>query len=262
MEITFLGTGTSHGVPRIGCSCEVCTSSDPKNKRFRSSLLLKEGDVSVVIDTGPEFRLQALRSHITLLDAVFYTHNHADHMNGIDDLRVFSETSPLNVYGPPQVLADIRQRFPYAVGNNPWRGGLPQLVLHDVPIGGISVGPMTFVPIPLIHGCREVYGYRIGSFAYLTDCKEIPESSLPLLDGLEVLVLDGLRYKPHPTHMSIDEAVRSARIIDAGVTYITHLNHRVDHEELDAYLPETMHPAHDGLQLTIDFVEQGEAHVR
>lgn len=262
MEITFLGTGTSHGVPRIGCSCEVCTSNDPRNKRFRSSLLISEGDTAVVIDTGPEFRLQALRSHIRRLDAVFYTHNHADHMNGIDDLRVFSETAPLNVYGPPQVLDDIRQRFPYAVGENPWRGGLPQLILHDVPMDGISIGNLDFVPIPLVHGCREVYGYRIGRFAYLTDCKTIPESSLPLLSGLDVLVIDGLRYKSHPTHMSIDEAIANARTIDAGTTYITHLNHRVDHVELDAYLPEDMHPAYDGLRISFSTVKRGEAHVR
>lgn len=258
MHITFLGTGTSHGVPRIGCSCEVCTSHDPKNKRFRSSLLVQEGTDSVIIDTGPEFRLQALRAHVTSVRAVFYTHNHADHMNGIDDLRVFSETAPLDVYGPPQVLEDIRQRFPYAVGENPWRGGLPQLVLHPVPLEGATVGSLRFVPIPLVHGCREVFGYRIGSFAYLTDCKTIPEASLPLLGGLDVLVIDALRFKSHPTHMSVDEAVSMAQAIGAHHTYLTHLNHRVDHAELERYLPASMHPAYDGLVVEVD--TEGDAH--
>lgn len=258
MKVTFLGTGTSHGVPRIGCSCAVCTSNDPHNKRFRSSLLIDADDMSVVIDTGPEFRLQALRAHLGRLDAVFYTHNHADHMNGIDDLRVFSETAPLPVYGPQQVLDDIAQRFPYAVGENPWRGGLPQLALHQVPAGGVSIGSLRFIPVPLLHGCRQVYGYRIGSLAYLTDCKEIPESSYALLGGLDVLVLDALRYKNHPTHLSIDEAVKVARRIGARLTYFTHLNHRVDHKELDSHLPCGIHPAYDGLSLVLPLSEGGE----
>lgn len=260
MHVTFLGTGTSHGVPRIGCSCAVCTSNDPKNKRFRSSVLLEEGPSAIVIDTGPEFRLQALRSHITHLDAVFYTHNHADHMNGIDDLRVFSERGSLKVFGPEQVLDDIRQRFPYAVGENVWRGGLPQLVLGEVAPEGVTINSLTFIPIPLVHGCRQVYGYRIGDFAYLTDCKEIPDASLPLLGHLDILVIDALRYKLHPTHMSIDEAVAFAQSIEAKTTYLTHLTHRVDHEELEAYLPASIHPAYDGLTVNVSSHAKGEPH--
>ena len=251
MEVTFLGTGTSHGVPRIGCSCPVCTSANPKNRRFRSSILLREGDFSVIVDTGPEFRLQVISHQIKHLDAVLYTHNHADHMNGIDDLRVFSEQGPLPVYGPHQVLHDITHRFPYAVGENPFRGGIPQLVLHDVPLSGITLGPLKVIPIPLVHGCREVYGYRIGKFAYLTDCKEVPTSSDPMLSGLDALVLDTLRYQEHPTHMSVDEAVKTAGRLDARTCYLTHLSHRLDHEELDAYLPDFMHPAYDGLTLEV-----------
>jgi phosphoribosyl 1,2-cyclic phosphate phosphodiesterase len=260
MEVTFLGTGTSHGVPRIGCSCPVCTSADHRNKRFRSSIHIKEGNVSVVVDTGPEFRLQALRSHITRLDAVFYTHNHADHMNGIDDLRVFSEQGPLDVYGPRQVVEDIHQRFPYAVGENPWHGGVPQLRLHTMDTKGVTIGPLHFIPVPLVHGCREVFGYRIGAFAYLSDCKEIPQSSFVLLEGVEVVVLDALRYAKHPTHMCVDEAIEAARRIGAGTTFLTHLTHRVEHNELDAYLPESMHPAYDGLVVQVRHDEDGESH--
>jgi len=204
-----------------------------------------------VIDTTPEFRLQALRSRLDHLSAVFYTHNHADHMNGIDDLRVFSELSPLKVHGPRQVLEDIKFRFAYAVGTNGYNGGLPQLILNVVEKEGVQVGPLQFIPVPLIHGCREVFGYRVGSFAYLTDCKKIPEKSLSLLDALEVLVLDALRFHPHPTHLTIDEAVEVALLIGAKVTYFTHLTHRVDHSTLDNYLPKNIHPAYDGLSVTL-----------
>ncbi len=261
MQITFLGTGTSHGVPRIGCSCAVCTSNNPKNKRFRSSVLVEEGDDAIIIDTGPEFRLQALRSQITHLNAIFYTHNHADHMNGIDDLRVFSEIEPLKVFGPEQVLNDIRQRFPYAVGENSWRGGLPQLVLGGVPPEGVVINSLRFIPIPLVHGCRQVYGYRTGGFAYLTDCKEIPAASLSLLEGLDILVIDALRYKTHPTHMSVDEAVATAQAIGATTTYVTHIAHDLDHEELDGYLPDSMHPAYDGLSVRVSSTVKGVSYV-
>ncbi|PKL14678.1 MAG: MBL fold metallo-hydrolase [Spirochaetae bacterium HGW-Spirochaetae-8] len=251
MQITFLGTGTSHGVPRIGCDCPVCTSSDSRNNRMRASVWIQHDGLSVVVDTGPEFRIQALRAGIKQLDAVFYTHDHADHMNGIDDLRVFSEIASLPIYGPAQVLDDIAHRFPYAVGSNPWRGGLPQLTLNPVPSTGAVCGPLVFIPVPLIHGCREVYGYRIGDFAYLTDCKEIPATSMLLLRGVRILVLDALRPTVHPTHLNIEEAVAAARLIGATSTYLTHMNHRVDYEAIDLALPPDIHPAYDGLVLQV-----------
>ncbi len=251
MEITFLGTGTSHGVPRIGCFCSVCTSSNPKNKRFRSSIHIQSGSTSIVIDTGPEFRIQMLRSHITHLSAVLYTHNHADHINGIDDLRVFSETSPLEVFGPKQVIDDLLYRFSYAIGSNHFKGGLPQLNTNLMPLEGIKIGNISILPIPLVHGCREVYGYRMGKFAYLSDCKEIPSESIAKLQGLDVVVIDALRYKRHPTHMNLDEAVASALLIGAKETYLTHLSHNFDHETLVHDLPSGMAPAYDGLSLTI-----------
>ncbi len=251
MEITFLGTGTSHGVPRIGCSCSVCTSSNEKNKRLRSSIYIKSNNTSIVVDTGPEFRIQMLREHITNLSAVLYTHNHADHVNGIDDLRVFSEISPLDVYGPKQVIDDLYARFSYAIGTNPYRGGLPQLITHLMPAKGLHIGDLSITPIPLIHGCREVYGYRIGSFAYLSDCKEIPTESFELLGDLDVVVLDALRYKKHPTHMNLEEAIASALSIGAKKTYFTHLSHKFDHDTLLHDLPPTMYPSYDGLTIQI-----------
>ncbi len=252
MDITFLGTGTSHGVPRIGCSCSVCTSSNIKNKRLRSSIHLQSGNTSIVIDTGPEFRLQMLTHHIKHLDAVLYTHNHADHINGIDDLRVFSESSPLPVYGPAQVIEDLHRRFSYAIGNNPVRGGLPQLITTLMPPVGVNIGGVTILPIPLVHGCREVYGYRIGKFAYLSDCKEIPVESINMLQGVDVLVIDALRYKVHPTHMNLDEAVASSLLIGAKETYLTHLSHNFDHDTLLRDLPHGIYPSYDGLILHIE----------
>ncbi len=252
MDITFLGTGTSHGVPRIGCSCSVCKSNNVKNKRLRSSIHTQSGDTSIVIDTGPEFRIQMLTHHINHLSAVLYTHNHADHINGIDDLRVFSEISPLEVYGPQQVIDDLHQRFLYAIGTNPIRGGLPQLITTLMPLSGIHIGELSILPIPLIHGCREVYGYRIGKFAYLSDCKEIPNESIEKLQGVEVVVIDALRYKLHPTHMNLDEAVASSLLIGANETYFTHLSHNFDHDTLIRDLPHGMYPAYDGLILHIE----------
>jgi phosphoribosyl 1,2-cyclic phosphate phosphodiesterase len=218
---------------------------------MRASIWIQHEDLSIVVDTGPEFRIQALRANIKRVDAVFYTHDHADHMNGIDDLRVFSEVAPLPIHGPAQVLEDIAHRFPYAVGSNPWRGGLPQLTLNTVPSAGAVIGSLVFIPVPLIHGCREVYGYRIGDFAYLTDCKEIPADSMRLLAGVRILVLDALRPAVHPTHLNIEEAVAAARQIGAASTYFTHMNHRVDYETLDLALPPDIHPAYDGLVLQV-----------
>ncbi|MDC7247119.1 MAG: MBL fold metallo-hydrolase [Sphaerochaetaceae bacterium] len=251
MEITFLGTGTSHGVPKIGCSCRVCTSTDSKNNRYRSSIHIRQDDLSLVIDTGPEFRLQMLRSHITRLDGVFYTHNHADHINGIDDLRVFSETSPLTVYGPSDVIDDLHHRFSYAIGTNPFKGGIPQLNTVIVPQEGVTVGNLRVIPIELIHGCRKVFGYRIGDFAYLSDCKVIPEHSYEKLQGVKTVVIDALRYREHPTHMNVDQAVASSLIIGAETVYLTHMSHELEHETLERELPGHIHPAYDGLKINV-----------
>ncbi len=260
MIVELLGTGTSHGVPKIGCDCPVCRSDDPRDKRMRSSAWIHSGDCSVVIDTGPEFRLQAIRAGIKRIDAVFYTHNHADHLNGIDDLRVFSEQHPLTVYGPAQVLEDIAKRFPYAVGENPWRGGLPQLILKSITADGVWVGPFHVLPVPMEHGCRSVYGYRIGSFAYLTDCKTISQEGYGLLAGVDTIIIDALRKAPHPTHMNIDEAIEAGRRLGARRVCFTHMTHRISHAALAAELPSGFEPAYDGMTIEFDEDKSGADH--
>ncbi len=249
MRITFLGTGTSHGVPKVGCSCAVCTNKDPKNNRYRASILIEHDGYRYVVDTGPEFRLQMIRADIKHLDGVLFTHCHADHINGIDDLRVFCSEGPLNVYSSDTVIETLHSRFAYAIGKNPYRGGLPQLHAHVIHNEGINLSGLHCIPVPLIHGCRTVFGYRIGPFAYLTDCKTIPEESFSLLEGLDVVVLDALRYEEHPTHMNVDEAIAAARRIGAKTTYLTHLSHRLEHHAFDSALPEDIHPAYDMMSL-------------
>ncbi|MFA5513478.1 MAG: MBL fold metallo-hydrolase [Sphaerochaetaceae bacterium] len=252
MRVTFLGTGTSYGVPRIGCSCLVCTSNESKNKRYRTSLMVREDETTVVIDTSVEFRLQMLRENVKNIDAVFYTHNHADHMNGIDDIRIFSLHKELDVYGPPEVLNDIEHRFAYAINDNQNRRGVPKLRLNSMDEKkGVTVGKLHFQAIPLIHGSKEVYGYRIGKLAYLTDCKEIPSESKKLLKGVKVVIIDAFKFSSHDTHMSVDEAVAAIRELGGEKGYITHLDHEMDYHALNNYLPDNIEPAYDQLSFEV-----------
>lgn len=253
MRVTFLGTGTSHGIPMIGCSCSVCTSKQVKNTRYRSSLLIEDdtAETRVVIDTGPEFRLQALQYAIDRLDAVFYTHDHADHLNGLDDLRVFSWHAPLAVYGNFLTLESIQSRFPYIFHGPKFGGGIPDLTLHTMPAESVAIKQLLIQAVPIQHGCRTILGYRIGNLAYLTDCSGISDQSYALLEGVEVVIIGALRFTPHPTHFSVDQAVAAARKIGAAKTYITHICHDMDHEKLASYLPAGMEPAYDGLVLEI-----------
>lgn len=251
-EVTFLGTGTSHGIPVIGCPCSVCHSSDPHNQRYRSSILLSNGKHKLVIDTTPEFRLQALRAEMDSLDAVLYTHDHADHFNGIDDLRVFSTQSTLPVYGNNKVAQSIRSRFGYVLKEPNSAGGIPHLQVNTVTAyQSFQAGGFTVTPIPIRHGTQMIMAYRIGSFLYATDSSGIPEESLPYFTGLETLVVGSLRYRPHPTHFSVDEAITLADSVGAKRVYLTHLCHDICHSTLEAELPAHMHVAYDMLKLTI-----------
>jgi phosphoribosyl 1,2-cyclic phosphate phosphodiesterase len=253
MRVVFLGSGTSFGVPAIGCSCAVCGSSDPRDKRYRASILIESGDTSIVIDTGPEFRLQALRAGISRLDALLLTHAHADHVNGLDDLRPLTAERILPVYGNAETLAETKDRFAYIFRETQVGGGKPRIELR-LAEGPIRVGSIDVVPIPVRHGELPILGWRIGAFAYITDCSELPESSLPLLEGVRTLVINGLRRKPHATHFSLDQGMDAARRVGARRTWLTHMNHESTHEELEAYCARSgadvgARPAWDGLEI-------------
>ena len=252
MKITFLGTGTSHGVPMIGCDCPTCRSEDPRDKRLRTSIYVQMDDgTAILVDAGPDLRQQALRHNIRRVDAIIFTHGHADHILGLDETRRFTETSrqSLPCYGDALTLVDIGKTFSYVFDPaTPRGGGLPQLDLRLVD-GPIQVGAHSVLPVPVLHGERPILGLRFGSFAYLTDCSRIPEASWPLLHNLDVLVIDALRQRPHPTHFSLAEATEAARRIAAGRTYFTHMCHDLPHAGTNAALPEGMALAYDGLEL-------------
>ena len=258
MNVVFLGTGTSHGVPVVGCTCSVCHSADPKDQRYRASILLRgdEGE-NVLVDAGPEFRLQALRARVDHLDAVFITHAHADHIHGLDDVRPFTHGRSLPVWSNLGTSDELRVRFAYAFNPPQKGGGVPKIQLAVIPSAGVRVGSLFVRPIPVLHGILEILGYRVGSFAYLTDCSGIPDASLPLLQGVKTLVIDGLRKTPHPTHFSIAQAAQAARSIGAREAWIIHLCHESFHAELEAYCETlsggglTLRPAWDGLELDI-----------
>ena len=254
MHITFLGTGTSHGVPMIGCDCPTCRSDDPRDQRLRTSIYIQMDDVTgLLVDAGPDLRQQALRHDIRRVDAIIFTHGHADHIFGLDETRRFTSAAkgPMPCYGDELTLADIRKTFGYVFDPaTPRGGGLPQLDLRLVE-GTIRVGVHEIEPIPVMHGERPILGIRVGPFAYLTDCSRIPDASWPLLHNLDVLVIDALRERPHPTHFSLSEAVEAARRIAAPRTYFTHMCHDLPHADTTARLPEGMELAYDGLELTL-----------
>jgi phosphoribosyl 1,2-cyclic phosphate phosphodiesterase len=251
MRVTFLGTGTSHGVPMIGCECGTCRSSDPRDLRLRPSIFIETWDTRILVDAGPDLRAQALTHGIRHVDAILFTHGHADHILGMDDVRRFNslQRSAMACYGDERTLVEIRRMFSYVFDPaTPKGGGLPQLELFQV-VGPFSIGVSEVQPVPLLHGHRLIYGFRIGPFAYLTDCSAIPDESWPLLTGLDVVVLDALRERRHPTHFSVNEAVEAARRIGATRTYFTHMCHDLPHQPTCDRLPEGMTLAYDGLSL-------------
>ena len=256
MRLTFLGTGTSFGVPQIGCGCAVCRSTDPRDKRSRSGALVEAGGSTILIDTPPELRLQLIAGGITRVDAVVYTHEHADHTSGIDDLRMFSvrQRRALPIYGPPETLERLRTSFGYIFDDvRPYEGtSKPSLELHGLePDRPVEVAGVQVLPLAFRHGHLRVYGYRIGALAYITDVKAIPAAERDRLRGLEVLALNALWWRPHPTHLSIAEAVQTAQALGARRTYLTHLTHETGHAELAAQLPEGIFPAYDGLTVEV-----------
>lgn len=251
--LTVLGSGTSMGVPTIGCTCAVCHSTDPHDRRTRPSILLEYGGKVVLIDTTPDFREQAIRERITRIDAVLYTHTHADHILGIDDLRPlsFHHDGKIPLYARPEAAEFLRNMFRYIFDADYKFGGLARLELK--PIAGVfELFGGAFEPIPIIHGETEIYGYRFGSAAYLTDFSEIPESSMPHLQNLDVLFLDGLRHKPHPTHSTVENSIRIADRLQAKRVFFTHICHDLPHAATNAALPPHVKLSYDGMKLEFE----------
>lgn len=253
MRLTVLGTGTSFGVPQIGCGCAVCRSEDPRDRRTRTSALIQSRGTTLLIDTPAECRLQLVAAGVASVDAVLYTHEHADHVSGIDDLRMFSlkRRAPLPVHGPPAALEYIRGAFRYIFDESvlvPDGTSKPRLSLTPLQAGVPTViAGIEVLPIAFDHGYSTVYGYRVGDIAYVTDVKQVPASARRRLAGVRVLVLSALWWREHPTHQSIPEAVEVAREIGAERTYLTHLTHETAHRDLLARLPAGIEPARDGL---------------
>ncbi|MFN2312299.1 MAG: MBL fold metallo-hydrolase [Spirochaetia bacterium] len=258
MKIRFLGTGTSNGVPVIGCECAVCRSQNPRNKRSRASILVEFQGARVLVDAGPDLRQQALAAELSTIDAVLFTHGHADHTHGIDDLRVFTWERPLPAYGSEYTMAGLRRTFAYIMDPEHWTAGRPQVESHVLNGEAVAVGDARVLPIPIMHGKRRIYGYRFGRFAYLTDCSAIPDESYGLLEGVDVVVLDALRRRAHPTHFTVDEAVAEARRLGVSQAYLTHMCHDLDHDELAASLPPEIQPAYDGLEIELPESSSGQ----
>jgi phosphoribosyl 1,2-cyclic phosphate phosphodiesterase len=252
IQFTILGSGTSMGVPTLGCHCAVCESSDPHDKRTRASVLLSWGDHNVVIDTTPDFRLQALREKIDRLDAVIYTHAHADHIMGLDDIRPynFHQRTSIPLYGSKDTLARLREQFAYVFREVPAGATVPAVELHEVQ-GPLHLHGLEIVPIPAMHGPTEVLGFRVHNVAYLTDFSAIPESSKPLLRGLDVLVLSALRDTPHIMHSTVANSLALVDELKPKRAWFTHIAHELGHAATNARFPEHIRLAYDGLRFEV-----------
>ncbi len=247
MKITFLGTGTSSGVPYLGCSCEVCQSLNPKDKRFRASVLLEIEGKSILIDCGPDFRQQALRAGVKKIDAVLLTHQHVDHMMGLDDLRVFGE---VDIYADKNTCEAIYRVFSYCFNNN--YHGIPQFSLHEISNAPFLVDGIEFIPIEVLHYKLPIHCYRIGDFAYITDFKTIDDSEKLKLKGVKTLVVNALRFKDHFSHATVDEALSLINEITPDQAYLTHVSHEIGfHDEVNKKLPSNVRLAYDGLELFV-----------
>lgn len=248
-ELTFLGTGTSNGIPMIGCRCPVCTSPDPRDRRSRTSAVVRREGRVFLIDTATELRLQAIAAGLDHVDAVLMTHAHADHTGGFDDLRRFNEIQQqhLPVYASPLTAKMLRERYAYTfVDQYPFYGGKPDLHLHEID-GPFDLFGQEIVPIPVMHGRLPILGFRFGDLAYVTDAKEIPSESMELLRGLDILVLNALRERPHPTHLSLTEAVAVIEELRPRQAHLVHLSHELSHAAATAQLPSGIAVAYDGL---------------
>ncbi len=252
MRLTFLGTGTSTGVPTLGCHCPTCSSTDLHDQRTRSSILLEYDGRVVVIDTTPDFRQQGLREGMQRLDAVVFTHTHADHVFGLDDVRVFNmrQKEPIPIYGDRRSVESIRRIFTYIFEDGYVGGGIPRLETHIID-GPFQLWGLTMTPLPVLHGGLPVLGFRFGRAAYITDFSAIPESTLAQLGGLDVLILDALRHRPHPTHSTLDQSLDLVGRLKPERAYFTHIAHELGHEATNRALPPNARLAYDGLKLEL-----------
>jgi len=251
LTITFLGTGTSQGVPVIGCSCTVCQSLDFRDKRFRSAIHLAVHGQSIVIDTGPDFRMQMLREGIKQLDAVLFTHEHKDHTAGLDDIRPFNfyQQADIPIFGKAAVIDQLQREYAYIFSDKKYPG-VPQVACVEIDQLPFQINGVGITPLPVLHYKLPVLGFRIGDFSYITDANSIPEETYPLLEGSEILVLNALQKEPHISHFTLEQAIEQAQRIGAKKTYFTHISHRLGlHAEVEKELPKGMYLGFDGLKL-------------
>jgi phosphoribosyl 1,2-cyclic phosphate phosphodiesterase len=253
LQITVLGSGTSVGVPTIGCNCDVCTSTDPRDNRLRPSILIGYEGHNVLVDTTPDFRFQALRAKIAHIDAIVFTHSHADHIMGLDDVRPFNfhQKGRIPIYASGATMDSIQRIFQYVFEDVERQTHIPKLETHVIDGAAFDLFGLEFRPIPILHGPQTIYGFRFGGAAYLTDHNEIPESSMEQLQGLDVLFLDALRHKPHPTHSTVERSVRTVGQLAPRRAFFTHICHDLPHARTESQLPPHIRLAYDGLEITV-----------
>ncbi len=253
MKITFLGTGTSQGVPVIACRCQVCTSADFRDKRLRSSILVEQGSTAVVIDSGPDFRQQMLRADVNHIDGLLFTHEHKDHIAGMDDIRAYNyvHREKVNIYANLQVQEALHREFPYVFADFKYPG-VPEINMHTIDESAFSIGEIDFLPVPVLHYRLPVLGFRMGDFTYITDANHITEQSMSLIRGSKILVINALRREPHVSHFTLEEALEVIGKLGPEKAYLTHISHQLGmHEDVNAELPAHVQCAYDGLVIEI-----------